>query len=394
MSEQWEIEGCWEDYYKILQIDPSADPETIDTVYKGLMKRYHPDPNIDKDTTEESKKINVAYSILKNPDKRRKYDAAYRLRQNQAQDQSSEEPKPQLVFNPSEITVTKAEPNKPVQAKTIVKNLGGSSSNISIEPLISHDWIELAEIRSVNGDNDFPWEIVLSLTGVDWETTYQGHFGFVCDQEQFTLLFSMPIKLVTKTQPVVVPHKASYQPKPVGTSTQTRSKAYAQTSSNTQKINQASGLGKTKQSIQLGLCFLALLIFFPFTIFFLSFLADYMSFGTSLGEELVLIFPSLSQKMSASDQENLKLKTVSGVLGQDTSIDPKLQTARAALETDQREKMLAAVSGSQQGVYIVKPLRNSKDSSNKPSRLRLIEPDANRRDDIQTDGVYRVSPNF
>ena len=32
-------------YYKILQIDPSAEPEVVQAAYRRLAQKYHPDAN-------------------------------------------------------------------------------------------------------------------------------------------------------------------------------------------------------------------------------------------------------------------------------------------------------------------------------------------------------------
>ena len=66
-----------EDYYKILEVNQSASPETIDKVYKILVKKYHPDLQDDKNkiqAEEKIKKINEAYDILSNPTKREEYN--------------------------------------------------------------------------------------------------------------------------------------------------------------------------------------------------------------------------------------------------------------------------------------------------------------------------------
>lgn len=66
-----------EDYYKILEVNQSASPETIEKVYKMLVKKYHPDLQNDKDKVEAEekiKKINEAYDVLSDPIKREEYD--------------------------------------------------------------------------------------------------------------------------------------------------------------------------------------------------------------------------------------------------------------------------------------------------------------------------------
>jgi curved DNA-binding protein len=69
-------------YYGILQLNPNADQETIDRVYRLLAKRYHPD----NQSTGESNKFDIltkAYRLLSDPEKRAGYDANYESAKNQ-----------------------------------------------------------------------------------------------------------------------------------------------------------------------------------------------------------------------------------------------------------------------------------------------------------------------
>ena len=66
------------DYYKILQIDPSAEPEVVEAAYRRLMLKYHPDVNKSAYASEKAKAINEAYDTLKDPQKKREYDAVYK----------------------------------------------------------------------------------------------------------------------------------------------------------------------------------------------------------------------------------------------------------------------------------------------------------------------------
>ena len=69
MLEDWEIH--WEDYYEILQVHPLAEPDIIEAAYKRLVRKYHPDFNQDPKAQEQMKKINRAYGVLKDPEKRK-----------------------------------------------------------------------------------------------------------------------------------------------------------------------------------------------------------------------------------------------------------------------------------------------------------------------------------
>ncbi|MBS3974948.1 MAG: DnaJ domain-containing protein [Actinobacteria bacterium] len=64
-------------YYKVLQVDPAAEPEVISKAYKALSLKYHPDRvnGIDADeANRQMQRINQAYAVLGNPEKRKEYD--------------------------------------------------------------------------------------------------------------------------------------------------------------------------------------------------------------------------------------------------------------------------------------------------------------------------------
>lgn len=61
-------------YYKILQIDPSAEPEMVETAYRRLARKYHPDQNQSDDATVRMQELNEAYEILSDARKRTEYD--------------------------------------------------------------------------------------------------------------------------------------------------------------------------------------------------------------------------------------------------------------------------------------------------------------------------------
>ena len=63
-----------EDYYKVLQVDPAADPDIIAVAYKRLARKYHPDTNPSPDAPRRMHAMNTAYQVLRDAGTRAQYD--------------------------------------------------------------------------------------------------------------------------------------------------------------------------------------------------------------------------------------------------------------------------------------------------------------------------------
>ncbi len=65
----------YKDYYQTLGVDRKAGDADIKKAYRNLAKKYHPDKNPgDKTSEQKFKEINEAYEVLKDPQKRSRYD--------------------------------------------------------------------------------------------------------------------------------------------------------------------------------------------------------------------------------------------------------------------------------------------------------------------------------
>lgn len=64
----------YKDYYQTLGVAKTASPEEIQKAYKKLARKLHPDVNREPDAEDRFKEIGEAYEVLKDAEKREKYD--------------------------------------------------------------------------------------------------------------------------------------------------------------------------------------------------------------------------------------------------------------------------------------------------------------------------------
>ncbi len=77
-----------QDYYDILQVPRDAGPDRIKKSFRELALKYHPDRNPGNAAAEDQfKKINEAYSVLSDPEKKARYDmGGYATEEQQRRD--------------------------------------------------------------------------------------------------------------------------------------------------------------------------------------------------------------------------------------------------------------------------------------------------------------------
>jgi curved DNA-binding protein len=61
------------DYYEVLELSPRATPDTIERVYRMMLKRFHPDNPVTGDP-DRFAAVREAHEVLSHPDRRAGYD--------------------------------------------------------------------------------------------------------------------------------------------------------------------------------------------------------------------------------------------------------------------------------------------------------------------------------
>jgi curved DNA-binding protein len=64
----------YKDYYKIMGLERNADQDEIKRAYRKLARKYHPDVSQEANAENKFKELGEAYEVLKDPEKRAKYD--------------------------------------------------------------------------------------------------------------------------------------------------------------------------------------------------------------------------------------------------------------------------------------------------------------------------------
>lgn len=85
------------DYYKLLQVHPEADLESIEAAYRRLAAKFDPEAAPDDPAVAAARaEVDEAFAILSNPDERAAYDASLSAGADETETEM-QEPAPEIV---------------------------------------------------------------------------------------------------------------------------------------------------------------------------------------------------------------------------------------------------------------------------------------------------------
>jgi len=176
--------AAWEDYYEILQVHHSAEPEVIEAAYRKLAQKYHPDVDKSPEATEKMKRIIVARDILRDPSKRREYDLDWqRLKGTGAAKKPRSgvyEPKP--VVQPEIIHFKDVKPGEAQTGSFLIRNAGGPYSKISFGPNNPESWVRVVRYHSLTLSDELPLQVEIEAEGEDWGRSYSEYIVVKLDE--------------------------------------------------------------------------------------------------------------------------------------------------------------------------------------------------------------------
>lgn len=65
---------AYKDYYSILGVDKKASQDDVNSAYRKLARKFHPDISKEANAEQRFKEIGAAYEVLRDPEKRELYD--------------------------------------------------------------------------------------------------------------------------------------------------------------------------------------------------------------------------------------------------------------------------------------------------------------------------------
>ncbi|MEK7509417.1 MAG: peptidoglycan-binding protein [Patescibacteria group bacterium] len=178
-----------DDFYKVLQVHPSAEPEVIEGAFKKLAFKYH---DTGAGDAARMAAINNAYEVLRDPVKRKAYDAWHQANFSggsanaRAGMGGGASPPPQPAVDPAQLRFEAVMPGEIQQSFFVVRNVGGTPSDHDIQFSVqaSDTWIRVVRYDSLGFREPFPLRVEVEAVGEKWNTAYIGYIIVGLDNEK------------------------------------------------------------------------------------------------------------------------------------------------------------------------------------------------------------------
>lgn len=158
--QEWENQPV--DYYKILQCDPGAERDVLEGAYKKLCK-YHPDKPGGNE--ERFKKINKAWEVVRDVQKRHAYDTWYQNHYTKGNTTAVPPPRPpKIVVEPSLLRFDDLYPGQAKSRSFVITNEGGAFSSGAIDPPDPQGPLKLIQPSGAQ----LPLTVAIEAVGTKW----------------------------------------------------------------------------------------------------------------------------------------------------------------------------------------------------------------------------------
>jgi len=179
-----------EDYYEILGVSSDATPEQIKEAYTYKVNILHPDrlaamPERIRSLAEKDlKKVNMAYEVLSNAERRRQYDAKRFGKIGTVSDWQKAKParKPQPEVHPKTIYFNGVLPYVKQKGFFFVRNLGGPYKKVLISK--TPEWLRVVKTLPLQGDTKLPMQVQIEAMGIQWGTAYSSEIVVRLDENE------------------------------------------------------------------------------------------------------------------------------------------------------------------------------------------------------------------
>jgi curved DNA-binding protein CbpA len=189
------------DYYRILNVGRGASPEEVKASYRYWVNILHPDrmsqlpEHFRIKAQEDLKKVNEAYSVLSDPEKRAQYDRqigiSVDVRKSRPQE-ARPRVRPKVEIYPAIVFLDSAKPRAKQKGTFFVRNVGGEYSKVLIST--PEKWIKIVRTKSLYPDRKLPMRIDIEAIAPDMGMTISSKIRVRLDEEEAYVTISLATK--------------------------------------------------------------------------------------------------------------------------------------------------------------------------------------------------------